>query len=65
MKLAYELGKTEKEIEALPPDEFGRWVAFFQILDEQEKKARKKAGAGLGGNRIGHQPGRHQLRSRS
>lgn len=57
MKLAHELGKTEKEIEALPPDEFGRWVAYFQIVDEQEKKAAKKAGQG--GNRIGHQPRRH------
>jgi hypothetical protein len=43
MKLAYELRRTEEEVKQLSPDEFARWVAFFQILNDQERKAAKKA----------------------
>lgn len=38
MKIAYELGKTEEEILALSSEEYSRWVAFFKIKAEQEKK---------------------------
>jgi hypothetical protein len=36
------LGKTEQEILALPVDEFRNWVAYFQIKEEEERKAIKR-----------------------
>lgn len=59
MNLAYKLGKTEAEIFQLSPDEFGRWVSFFKILEEQEEKARRKSGVGTKsgpGGRFGNKP---------
>ncbi len=26
----------------MPPDEFGRWMAFFRVRDERVKKAARK-----------------------
>lgn len=46
MGLAYELGKFEHEILALSPTEFARWLAFFRIKREEEKKASRKGGKG-------------------
>jgi len=60
MSLAYELGKTESEIMAMTPEEFGRWEAFFRIRNKKLKTAQSnrssapKSTAGRGGRRRGN-----------
>lgn len=44
MRLAYELGKSEDEILAMAPDEFGRWVAFFKIITPKSGRSGKGKG---------------------
>ena len=43
MKLSWELKKPESEILNMPMDDFQRWVAFFQLLDEEAGKTRSKS----------------------
>lgn len=50
LKVAWELSKTEPEVLNMLPDEFARWVAFFQIQDEQTKAASSRARPRSGAN---------------
>jgi hypothetical protein len=42
MRVAYELHKFEHEVIALPPDEFSRWVAYFQMMDRESRGKHKR-----------------------
>jgi hypothetical protein len=42
MRLAYELGKEEEEIEGWPPEKFARWVAYFNLMNKNALDAAKK-----------------------
>lgn len=43
MLVAYELGKFEHEVaEELTLDDLARWIAFFDIMRENEQKDRAK-----------------------
>lgn len=46
MRLAYELCKTEYEILEMTPDEYARWVAFFQLLADDDKRRSRNRGNG-------------------
>lgn len=43
MQVAYELGKTLKEVETMDVTEFARWGAFLELRYEAKKKAYDKA----------------------
>lgn len=52
MLVCYELGKTEEEVRQWTLVDLYRWVAFFRLKNEAEKKAYEDArrNAGRGGN---------------
>jgi len=43
MAVAYELGKFESEVRQLMPHELARWIAYFNLKSENEKKAMEEA----------------------
>jgi len=42
MFLAEQLGKFHWEVQSIPADEFDRWVVYFKIKYETQKKGQKK-----------------------
>lgn len=45
MRVGAELGKSLEELGRMSPDEIGRWMAYFAILDEIKASATKKGRA--------------------
>lgn len=38
MTIAYELGKTLEEVGGMSIDEFGKWIAYFNVQAERERR---------------------------